>query len=87
MHWISVCRLTKGRVPDLDDLLRQIEMDELSETAHQQEGEQRTDFSSADEEEVEQLSEEEMGLEDSILDELLNEGGEDDDEENDEDEA
>ena len=86
MHWISVCRLTKGRVPDLDDLLRQIEMDELSETAHQQEGEQRTDFS-ADEEEVEQLSEEEMGLEDSILDELLNEGGEDDDEENDEDEA
>jgi hypothetical protein len=35
----------KDRVPDLDDLLRQIELDELSETAHQKEGEQRTDFS------------------------------------------
>jgi hypothetical protein len=81
-------RLTKGRVPDLDDLLRQIELDELAETAHQEEGEQRTDFSAegggSDElEEEEGKKEEEEALEDSILDELLNEdddGHEDDDE-------
>lgn len=84
--YVLLYSLTKGRVPDLDDLLRQVEMDELAETAHQQEGEQRTDFS-ADEDhfgddDVTAQEHNEAGLEDSILDELLNES-EDSDEEQD----
>ena len=81
--------LTKDRVPDLDDLLRQVEMDELAETAHQKEGEQRTDFSTEEHFDGNHDGDEnKVDLEDSILDELLNEGeddGDDDDEdENDE---
>jgi len=68
--------MTKGRVPNLDDLLRQIELDELTETAHQnneKKDEEDAHTDNAAEVHADGDSSESNNLEDSILDELLGE--------------
>ena len=73
-----VCR--NKRVPDLDDLLRQVELDELSDSAANadgaaewQSGEGEGGESEGEGEEKEGEGEGEGDMEDSLLDELLQE--------------